>query len=116
MRPGHRPNERHFAGIPPALCFNLDTDGLVSELVVVRRNLPYSLAEVSFLSLDSACRSLVALFILFLSFFLVRGLYVFGSACSSVSLSGAELSEHSLSSSSRCGVPIVLWWPTTSCI
>ena len=41
---------------------------MVSELVVVR-NLPYSLAEVSFLSLDSACRSPVALFILFLSFF-----------------------------------------------
>ena len=43
----------------PALCFNLDTDGIVSELVVVR-NLPYSLAEVSFLCLDSACRSPVA--------------------------------------------------------
>ena len=86
MRPGHRPKERYFAGITPALCFNLDTDGMVSELVV--RNLPYSLAEVSFLSLDSACRSPVALFILFLSFFFsVRGLYVFGYACSSVSLS-----------------------------
>ena len=57
MRPGHRPKERHFAGIPPALCFNLDTDGMVSELVVVRRNLPYSLAEVSFLTVASACRS-----------------------------------------------------------
>ena len=52
------------------------------------RKLPCSLAEVSFLSLDSACRSPVALFILFLSFFSVCGLYVFGSACSSVSLSG----------------------------
>ena len=48
--------------------FQHDTDGMVSDLVVVR-NLPYSLAEVSFLSLDSACRSPVTLFILFLSFF-----------------------------------------------
>ena len=93
MRPGHRPKERHFAGIPPALCFNLDTDGMVSELVAVR-NLPYSLAEVSFLSLDSACRSPVAT-VYFVPFvFSVRGLHEFGSACSSVSLSGAELSEH----------------------
>ena len=52
-----------------------------------RRNLPYSLAEVSFLSLDSACRSPVAIVCC------VRGLHVFGSTCSSVSLSGAELSE-----------------------
>ena len=68
---------------------------MVSELVVVR-NLPYSLAEVSFLSLDSAFRSLVALFILFLSFFSVRGLYVFGSACSSVSLQEMPLDTSSI--------------------
>ena len=30
---------------------------MVSELVVVERNLPYLLAEVSFLTLASACRS-----------------------------------------------------------
>ena len=78
MRPGHRPKERHFAGISPALCFNLDTDGMVSELVVVRRNLPYSLAEVSFLSLDSACRSPVAIvyFVPFVFFLYVGSTYL----------------------------------------
>ena len=55
--PGTDPRNGPFAGIPSAILFNLDTDGMVSELVVVRRNLPYSLAEVSFLTLASACRS-----------------------------------------------------------
>ena len=55
--PGTDPRNGPFAGIPSAIPFNLDPDGMVSELVVVRRNLPYSLAEVSFLTLASACRS-----------------------------------------------------------
>ena len=54
---GTDPKNGPFAGIPPAIPFNLNTDGMVSELVAVRRHLPYSLAEISFLSLDSASRS-----------------------------------------------------------
>ena len=56
---GHAREGRNgpFAGIPSAIPFNLDTDGMVFELVVARRTLPCLLAEVSFLTLASACRS-----------------------------------------------------------
>ena len=39
----------------------IPTDGMVSELVVIRRNLPHSLAEVSCLARPTTCRRVVGL-------------------------------------------------------
>ena len=60
MRPVHRPKNRSlFTGISRGGTFESDLDGKVPECVVVRRDLPYSLAEVRFWTPPSACRSAV---------------------------------------------------------
>ena len=50
-----------FAGIPRGGTFESDLDGKVPEAVVVRRDLLFSLAEVSCLTRPSACRRVVGL-------------------------------------------------------
>ena len=160
MRPGHRPKNRPLLQVSPrGGTFETDLDGKVPEAVVVRRDLLFSLAEVSCLTRPTACRRVAGLctgfdwipvssfhFLLFdiRSLALTDVFSWYFRDCSSLFPSQSDLSHcgglstsvplsgrlfslgvchfqeqsclNSLVSSSRCGVPIARWWPTTSWI